>query len=153
MRRQCRKCKRVLEVGSLNFDENKNSTTGYQSTCKRCSKNVIRINRISNNTTKYPLDYDMHKAHHEVQKAIRKGILLSVKNFNCDVCLTKRAVEYHHWSYLPENRLSVIPMCKSCHSRLTNIVKHTPPSKQIDTPTHVNTAIENHYNPPLLALS
>lgn len=152
MYRQCRKCKRVLEVNSINFDENKNSVTGYQPTCKRCSKNKIRINKIHNGKTAYPLDYEMFKSHNAVYQAVKLGILPNVKTCNCDVCLIKQATEYHHWSYLEENRLSVIPVCKSCHTRLTNIIKRTTLSRQIDTPTHDNVALKTFNDLPLPAL-
>lgn len=27
-------------------------------------------------------------------------------------------VQYHHWSYLPEHRLDVVPLCMSCHRQV-----------------------------------
>lgn len=136
-------------VNSINFDENENSVTGYQSICKRCSKNTIRVNKIYNGVTKYPLDYEMFKSHSAVYQAVKCGVLPKVKTLKCDVCLIRQATEYHHWSYLPDNRLLVIPVCKSCHTRITNVIKQTPLSRQIDTPTHDNVALKTYCDPPI----
>lgn len=59
-------------------------------------------------------------AHSAVRKAIIDGVLPRPET--CEECGRKASranvVVYHHWSYLPEHRLDVIPLCSCCHIRL-----------------------------------
>jgi hypothetical protein len=49
-----------------------------------------------------------------VNHAAASGQIPDVRTLKCVQCLCC-AEEYHHWSYKPKWRLSVIPLCKHCH--------------------------------------
>lgn len=51
-----------------------------------------------------------------VLRAVTKGHLLPAKTHGCHGC-NKQAHSYHHESYAPEDRLCVVPLCRSCHRR------------------------------------
>lgn len=57
------------------------------------------------------------RAHHAVKYAVSKRYLPPVKDCKCAEC-GKQAQHYHHWSYLPEHRLDVIPLCTKCHKKV-----------------------------------
>jgi len=54
------------------------------------------------------------RARAAVNSAVRAGKMVPAKFLHCVRC-ENEAAEYHHWSYLPEHRLEVIPLCKQCH--------------------------------------
>ena len=54
------------------------------------------------------------KAGDAVNSAIRANKLVRPDNLQCPCCY-KKAELYHHPSYVPEHRLSVVPLCKKCH--------------------------------------
>lgn len=67
-------------------------------------------------------------AHKAVAKAIETGTLPPPRT--CKLCGVAGSpfvhgrhspatrVRYHHWSYLPEHRLDVAPLCDSCHKQV-----------------------------------
>lgn len=71
-------------------------------------------------------------AHNAVSKAICDGVL--ARPTECTIChsdgwVTRPAnqyrqayqtftLRYHHWSYLPEHQLDVVPVCGLCHRRV-----------------------------------
>lgn len=57
------------------------------------------------------------RAYIAVNRAVSRGDLLPVSEQKCNQC-DDRATDYHHWSYLPEHWLDVIPLCRSCHKKL-----------------------------------
>lgn len=59
---------------------------------------------------------DRRLAHRAVDRAVDSGLLPPVSTLPC-ACpgCTSGANEYHHWSYLPDHHLSVIPLCYSHH--------------------------------------
>ncbi|MEZ4614956.1 MAG: hypothetical protein R2867_05490 [Caldilineaceae bacterium] len=60
-------------------------------------------------------------AHAAVERAIKRGILPPQSANKCaNTICEATAQEYHHWSYEPENRLNVIPLCASCHRLVTS---------------------------------
>lgn len=62
---------------------------------------------------------DRSAARRAVQMAIENGSLLRASTHQCaNPDCGQQAKEYHHWSYEPQHRLSVIPLCQSCHRRL-----------------------------------
>lgn len=62
------------------------------------------------------------KAEKEVMYAVRIGKIPHISTQLCYLC-KRQAQHYHHWSYEPEHRLNVIPLCKSCHGKVhANIV-------------------------------
>jgi hypothetical protein len=60
-----------------------------------------------------PEKYNAHKA---VQIAVKNGSLPLVKTQTCELC-GNTAQHYHHWSYLLEHQLDVIPLCAKCHRK------------------------------------
>jgi hypothetical protein len=54
-------------------------------------------------------------AHAAVSRAVAAGRL--VRRNACLVCL-RGPTQFHHWSYLPEHRLDVVELCRSCHDRV-----------------------------------
>jgi hypothetical protein len=54
-------------------------------------------------------------AQRATQAAAKRGGIPRVKTQTCINC-QKQARHYHHWSYLPEHWLSVIPVCSECHA-------------------------------------
>lgn len=58
------------------------------------------------------------KAGNAITIAIRCGKLPHPFNLTCHYCLMQ-AKQYHHYKgYAPEYQLDVIPVCKSCHTKL-----------------------------------
>lgn len=51
-----------------------------------------------------------------VSNAIRTGLLPHSSTQKCHGC-DKQGQHYHHESYLPQDRLCVVPLCRSCHQR------------------------------------
>lgn len=77
---------------------------------------------MRNPTYNSKIDHDWRnngatKARTEVQKAIRKGILLCLKKNKVKCCLCRyRATEYDHRDY--NKPLEVSPVCKSCNQEI-----------------------------------
>lgn len=57
---------------------------------------------------------DIYQAHLAVTGAVLSGRLPKVRTQSCVEC-SNQARHYHHWSYLPEHRLDVKPLCLQCH--------------------------------------
>lgn len=51
-----------------------------------------------------------------VQKAILRGEL--PEPTRCEACGSEKQIVRHHWSSLPEHRLDVIALCRSCRARV-----------------------------------
>ena len=67
---------------------------------------------------RYQIRYpERYKARQAVRAAIRKGKLPRPNTCQCHYC-SIQAKEYHHPNYKPENWLSVLPICKECHTEL-----------------------------------
>lgn len=60
---------------------------------------------------------EQRKAKNKVRWAVESGRMPKPTTLACRIC-GNRADHYHHWSYLPENWLNVIPLCKHCHGML-----------------------------------
>lgn len=59
---------------------------------------------------------EKYAAHQALAGAVRRGEMPPAKQFKCHCC-DKQATQYHHPSYRAEDRLNVIPLCKSCHNK------------------------------------
>lgn len=57
---------------------------------------------------------DRVKAQYAVRRAIKSGILPELRLQQCSRC-GEPATVYHHWSYKPEWRIDVVPLCNTCH--------------------------------------
>lgn len=55
------------------------------------------------------------KAHTAITVAVNRGQLSPASAKTCQHC-GQQAEQYHHWSYLPEHWLDVIPLCRQCHT-------------------------------------
>lgn len=60
---------------------------------------------------------EKYKAGLKVRAATKWGRLPKIYDQSCATC-GRQAQQYHHWSYLPENWLSVIPVCTICHGAI-----------------------------------
>ena len=71
---------------------------------------------------------DLHpekrKAKDFVHNMVRAGVLPQINTQKCKHC-GNRADHYHHWSYLPEHWIEVIPLCKQCHVNLHQGLEYT----------------------------
>lgn len=91
--------------------------------------------RAEQNKKYYLKNENKIKARRATQRAVKNGELPPATSFQCRVCEVYRADEYHHWSYHELNWLSVIPLCSSCHGRVTRgVVKILYKNKKIVTP-------------------
>jgi len=60
---------------------------------------------------------EKRKAKQAVNNAIVSGNLPRISTQQCEFC-GRQAEQYHHWSYLPEHWLDVIPLCRQCHTNV-----------------------------------
>ena len=63
------------------------------------------------------VDGEKRDAYSAVYRAVSSGVIPAVSTLTCAYC-GKAAEHYHHWSYLPEHRLDVIPVCAECHKKI-----------------------------------
>lgn len=56
---------------------------------------------------------EKRKAQWTLSNAVRDGKIL--KPDCCSHCSSKKRIQGHHWSYLPEHQLDVIWLCATCH--------------------------------------
>lgn len=123
---RCKECERermkkyVRKSGNPEWrkaweSKNKDKRRAYERTYQQ--KNPMNSRKKAKTYyDKHPVQLDAKRA---VRAAIRRGILPNRSEHKCaNPDCNKRAEQYHHWSYEKEHWLSVIPLCKSCHSRL-----------------------------------
>lgn len=133
----CTKC--YIEQTVDKFQPNRRYRDGYLSWCKTCmaeyqknwaEKNRDRTRENSKRSrladpvkakdagkryaAKYP---ERRAANTAIMHAVQRGALLAASKHQCTHC-GQAAQGYHHWSYLEEHWLDVIPMCNLCHKRL-----------------------------------
>lgn len=58
------------------------------------------------------------EAHKAISRARSQGSLAVASEYLCVSC-GNQAHEWHHESYAEDQRLNVIPLCRSCHRRVT----------------------------------
>lgn len=64
---------------------------------------------------RYLKEHQEHvKAVNAVNDAVYRGKIPAANTLICKRC-GNPAEQYHHWSYLPEHRLDVEPLCRDCH--------------------------------------
>lgn len=77
---------------------------------------------------KYLKRIEKEKARWAVSWEVRAGRMKPAKEMKCMDC-ENQASHYHHESYLPEDRLKVIPLCKLCHHKrhgqTTSLLNHS----------------------------
>lgn len=96
-------------------EQNKAKLRTYERNYRKAHPHVGR-NGSANYYRKHP---DRIKAKEAVATAISKGLLPKQENSTCaNPECSKRAEQYHHWSYEQAHWLSVIPLCKKCHLQL-----------------------------------
>ena len=134
----CRKCGESKPRNC--FNPSRWCKDGLNSYCKSCHKEYSRSWRISNpwksrvsnikSSTQYQKteagkaarkiyekqNQDKIKARSAVKYAVRVNKLVPPSDLLCRTCHGP-AQEYHHWSYLKENWLDVIPLCRGCHGK------------------------------------
>lgn len=134
--KKCTKCNQEKKMTEFYPDRNPHSSKcGRKSQCKSCQKKQRNIYLLSKKgkaaikryskteisktrQKRYCLRYpERRKAKNAVYWAIRKGTLPNPKTLRCNYG-NHQAEQYHHWSYLPEHWLDVIPACQKCHKKL-----------------------------------
>jgi hypothetical protein len=60
--------------------------------------------------------YPEYAANRAIATEKRHGRMLHATAYKCHAC-NKQARLYHHTSYLPGDRLAVVPLCDSCHRK------------------------------------
>ena len=63
---------------------------------------------------------DKVKAWRAMSNSIRDGKFPPASSKSCNEC-GRAAQEYHHWSYAPEHRFDVVPLCTACHGKTRQI--------------------------------
>ncbi len=89
------------------------------SSIKQQSKRYRQENaaKISVKAKRYWQDHPKRsKANYAVNKAVSSKDIPPIASLNCAHCPSP-AQDYHHPSYAKEDRLKVIPLCRSCHKR------------------------------------
>lgn len=93
--------------------ENYDKWYGYEKNSRHKNPEPSR-NSVKRYRRKYP---EKTAAREAVKHAVQVGKIPSATTCTCELCGSK-ARAYHHWSYLPEHRLDVIPLCPKCHSKV-----------------------------------
>jgi len=138
--KQCTKCHEWKPATPEHFYRHKKSPDGLYPQCKAC-KDAYRKTPEGRDVVKRKVekwrktesgkawvrakfqrrdsenDPARHAAHNSVRNAVQRGKLQPIGNCKCAMC-NRQAEEYHHWSYAPEHRLNVIPLCQPCHANL-----------------------------------
>jgi len=86
--------------------------------CKFCNQEIIdrdvRAKKCWSCYNSYGQIFGASKAHNAVQKAVKQGILPSVKTLNCVDC-GKPGECYDHRDY--NKPMDVVPVCRKCNLR------------------------------------
>jgi hypothetical protein len=139
--KQCTKCKQFKPANTEFFHKEAKRRDGFRCWCKDCThadnnarsktpagRGYMKKYNHSENGKRHRArimrnyvenNRDQRSAHFAVQNAVRAGKLEPVISRLCVKC-SKSAECYHHWSYAPEHRLDVIPMCLVCHGKEHN---------------------------------
>lgn len=143
--KQCSTCKQLRPV--TEFHKSSKAPDGLQPRCKACKLEVNRDRRLAQHrkhaaenreaNRAYSRDYrrrnrekllaiqavkrsskrEQYTASEKVNLAVNRGELPAAKSLYCCRC-HEQAAHYHHQSYLPDDRLNVLPLCNSCHRRI-----------------------------------
>ncbi len=122
----CTTCKQSKPF--LEYHKDRHSKDGHQRMCKACSKAYRQTKKCIvscehyRQSTKGKARYKRYasrhpgriKAKNAVNNAIHRNKLNRPETLHCMDCF-EQATEYHHPSYAPENRLSLVPLCSECH--------------------------------------
>lgn len=96
------------------------TTDAYKESQRRYRQSKKGKRAAEKHTSRYKGRYpERIIAKDAVNNAVRDGKLPPIQEQKCQHC-DSCADHYHHWSYLPEHRLDVIPLCKDCHIALHN---------------------------------
>lgn len=66
---------------------------------------------------RYERSTDKIAAKSAINHAIRRGELLPANRYFCAICYGS-ACDHHHPSYQENDRLNVVPLCRSCHVKV-----------------------------------
>lgn len=79
---------------------------------------ATHIPQLREKTIRYRAENpDRYQAHLAITRAVLAKRIPKVKTQECVQC-GKQAGHYHHWSYLLEHQLMVVPLCYKCHHAL-----------------------------------
>lgn len=118
--RRCRACTKAVNESRKDvireyYRKNKQKiiaqTVEYRRSTAAKKKRTAQGTRYREN---YP---NKAKAQYAVSHAVARGSLPKASTQNCAHC-GGNATEYHHWSYEPEHRLDVVPLCHGCHMKV-----------------------------------
>lgn len=109
----CNRCK--VEKPTTEF-YNRTNTDTVEPYCKDCKNAYGRARHLQigdkvreRNNVRYA-----EKTYEYRARAAVRATGIPASHYICAAC-DETATEFHHWSYLEEHWLSVIPLCKSCH--------------------------------------
>lgn len=116
----CKGCGK--EKSLIEFGRDSSKKSGFKGKCKQCiaaDKRVLHVHHGRERQLQYRrANKDKRLAHKAVGRAVESGRLPVVGTNRCVICQAQ-AQEYHHWSYEPAHKLSVIPLC-ALHHRLVH---------------------------------
>lgn len=130
----CKICGVEKDVGEFYLNKKRGTYDAY---CKDCFKIRVKeriaanpqkhreyvktwytrnVERMKENVREYDAaNPEKGLANASVRRALDRGAS-PPQSYTCVSCSATAEI-YHHWSYLREHFLSVIPMCQKCHSR------------------------------------
>lgn len=76
-----------------------------------------KVKRKANRRARFQNERHKERATKAIERRITRGKMLPAICYPCSRC-GKQARDYHHPSYLPEDRLNVVPLCRSCHVKV-----------------------------------
>jgi hypothetical protein len=120
---QCRRCH--AEAVKRSYQRHKESTLARKTEYRNANRGRVRQTdrdyyarnrqeRQEYHQEWYARSPHVWKANRAVANAVQRGELAPVHTLACDKC-GNPATDYHHPSYAKEDRLNVIPLCRSCH--------------------------------------
>jgi len=129
--RRCIKCHRWQFATEAYFPMRTDKPNRLSPVCLECTIQPIDPQKAKRNSFKqwqqsdrgrkyyhdrYRANPNRVKSHAAVQQAIKRGEIPPISAQQCADC-GKQAIQYHHESYLPDDWLKVIPLCRPCHTR------------------------------------
>lgn len=141
--KECTQCHKPFPTTSEYYGKHKMGKYGLRAACKKCTNTsnklykyteagkeaneryvngqagkATREKTLARYSEKNP---EKRHAKREVLNAVRRGDLPPIASQQCRDC-GKQAQHYHHWSYLREHWLDVIPLCIKCHKAVHTII-------------------------------
>lgn len=116
----------ILEQKRQYYQQNKDERLQKNAEWRKQNRDHLRLygKKKAARSVDYQADYRlrnrevhrvMYQAKKAVSRAVERGELAPVKTLACAEC-GEQASNYHHPSYARSQWLTVVPLCRSCHS-------------------------------------